>query len=162
MRRALGRQDESRKLTPLMTDVSFHFNVPDDVLYACRLLRKAVRKGARVAVVAPPPTLSALDRALWTFDPTDFVAHVRLAPGSAAAPRLSPTPVWLVENTADAPEREVLVNLGDNVAPGFESFGRVIEIVGADETGRQAGRERWKHYTSRGYTITRHDVADER
>ena len=30
-----------------MTEVQFHFNVPDRLVYACRLLRKALRSGAR-------------------------------------------------------------------------------------------------------------------
>ena len=33
-----------------MTEVEFHVNVPDRLQYACRLLRKACRKGVRVAV----------------------------------------------------------------------------------------------------------------
>jgi DNA polymerase III subunit chi len=144
-----------------MTEVSFHFNVADRLSYACRLLRKATRKGAKVAVTAPPPTLSALDRALWTFDPTDFVAHARLAPGAAPAPRLSPTPIWLLENASDAPRREVLLNLGREVPAGFESFERIIEIVSTDDEERAAARERWKHYAGRGYAITRHEVGHD-
>ena len=35
-----------------MTEVAFHFNAPDKVAYACRLLRKAVGSGARVVVTA--------------------------------------------------------------------------------------------------------------
>ena len=58
-----------------MTEIAFHVNVPDRLAYACRLLRKAVRQGARVAVTAPPATLRGLDRALWTFEPTEFVPH---------------------------------------------------------------------------------------
>ena len=57
-----------------MTEVEFHFNVPDRLVYACRLLRKAARKRVGVAVIAPPPTLDSFDRLLWTFGDTDFVA----------------------------------------------------------------------------------------
>ena len=145
-----------------MTEVTFHFNVPDRLAYACRLLRKAIRKGARVAVTAPAETLAALDRALWTFEPTEFVAHVRLSTGGSAAPRLQPTPIWLVEQVSDAPVQEVLLNLGTETPVGFESFERVIEIISVGNEDRLAGRERWKHYTGRGYPITRHEVSDER
>jgi DNA polymerase III subunit chi len=144
-----------------VTEVSFHFNVADRLSYACRLLRKAVHKGAKVAVTAPPPTLSALDRALWTLAPTDFVPHARLAPGTAPAPRLAPTPIWLLDSVADAPQREVLLNLGREIPVGFESFERIIEIVSTDDDDRAAGRERWKHYASRGYAITRHEVSHD-
>ena len=49
-----------------MTEVTFHFNVPDKLGYACRLLRKAYAAGGPVGVVAPPDTLRALDTALWS------------------------------------------------------------------------------------------------
>ncbi len=143
-----------------MTEVSFHFNVADSLNYACRLLRKATRKGAKVAVVAPAPVLATLDKALWTFDPLDFCPHVRLAAGAAPAPRLRPTPIWLLDRAADAPDHDVLLNLGPQVPAGFESFERIIEVVAAGDEDRAAGRERWKHYASRGYVITRHEVSD--
>lgn len=142
-----------------MTEVSFHFNVPDRLSYACRLLRKATRQGATVVVAGPSAVLSALDKGLWTFDATEFVPHIRVAPGSATAPRLRETPVWLVEQTSDAMGREVLLNLGPEPPVGFESFARVIEIVTTEDTDRASGRERWKHYASRGYDIQRHEVA---
>ena len=30
-----------------MTEIAFHFNVPDKLAYSCRLLRKAYLSGAR-------------------------------------------------------------------------------------------------------------------
>jgi DNA polymerase-3 subunit chi len=144
-----------------MTEVSFHFNVPDRLSYACRLLRKATRRGARVVVAGPAPVLGRLDKQLWVFEPTDFVPHVHARAGQAIAQRLAHTPVWLVEQVADAPHHEVLLNLGEEPADGFESFERVIELVSRDGDDRPSGRARWKHYTDRGYPIVRHDVAQE-
>jgi DNA polymerase-3 subunit chi len=144
-----------------MTEVSFHFNVPDRMAYACRLLRKAVRRGARVVVAAPETVLSRFDRHLWVFEPLDFVPHVHAQAGRAVAPRLQDTPVWLTAQVQDAPHQEVLLNLGDELVPGFESFQRVVELVSVDGPDRTAGRSRWKHYADRGYAITRHDVAGE-
>lgn len=142
-----------------MTEVSFHFNVADTMQYACRFLRKATRKGAKIAVVAPSPTLAALDRALWVFDPLEFCPHVRLGAGAAPQARLRATPIWLLDRCADAPDHDVLLNLGPQVPQGFESFERIVEVVATGEADRAAGRERWKHYASRGYAITRHEVA---
>ena len=144
-----------------MTEVSFHFNVADRLGYACRLLRKASRKGAKVAVVASTPTLSALDRVLWTFEPTEFVPHVRLAPGAVPAARLRATPIWLLEAAADAPDHDVLLNLAQDVPAGFERFDRIIEIVSTTDAERTTGRERWKHYAGRGYPITRHQASPD-
>ena len=44
-----------------MTDVSFHTGVLDAVPYACRLLRKAWRSGARVAVFGPAERLARME-----------------------------------------------------------------------------------------------------
>ena len=147
-----------------MTEVSFHTGVSDVLGYACRLLRKAARKGARVAVCGEAALLQQLDRALWTFDPLDFTPHVRLGPGAAAAPRLAATPIWLIEREADtplaaSPVHEVLVNLGPDPVPGFESFERVLEIVGQAPPEADAGRRRWRHYAERGYRIDHHRAA---
>ena len=143
-----------------MTEVSFHFNVPHPLGYACRLLRKATRQGAKIVVTAPAATLAALDSALWTFEPLDFVPHLMPVRGSPVAERLHATPIWLLERTADALHHDVLLNLGPEAPEGFESFARVIEIVPSDDDSRAAGRIRWKHYASRGYDIKRHEVAE--
>ena len=145
------------------TEVEFHTGVADKVGFACRLLRKAYRRGARVLVTGPRDVLALLDRALWTFDPTDFTPHRRLAPGAPAPARFAATPVWLFEAgeapLQASPVHEVLVNLGPDAVPGFESFERVLEIVGRDTNAADAGRRRWRHYAERGYAVVHHQGA---
>ena len=142
-----------------MTEVMFHVNVPDRLAYACRLLRKANAAGAKVVVSGPPPALAKLDALLWAFEPAAFVPHLRVAAGAEVAARLRETPVWLVDRVEQAPHHEVLVNLGDELVPGFESFDKVIELVPVDDEPKQAARLRWKHYAQRGYPLGRHEVA---
>ena len=142
-----------------MTEVSFHFNVGDRTDYVCRLVRKATRTGAGVVLAGPMPALQHFDRALWTFDDLEFLPHVMLRPGEPVAPRLRATPVWLLPDASQAEHHDVLVNLGVGAPAGFESFGKVIEIVTVDEEDRRGARVRWKHYANRGYAITRHEVA---
>ncbi len=141
-----------------MTEVSFHFNVPDRTDYTCRLVRKAVRTGAAVVLAGPADAIAHFDRALWSFEETEFLPHRVLEPGEAVNPRLAPTRVWLAEDARTAACHEVLINLGSEPAPGFESFDRLIEVVSGEEADRGAARQRWKHYVDRGYTITRHEV----
>jgi DNA polymerase III subunit chi len=142
-----------------LTEVSFHTGVGDRLAYACRLLRKAQRGGTRIAVVGDGADLGELDRALWSFDPLSFVPHVRLAAGAQPDAALAAaTPIWLLERGAQAPAGvSVLVNLGPEIAPGFESFARLIEVVGDDVEERLAARRRWKHYADRGYSLAHHD-----
>ncbi len=139
-----------------MTEVSFHFNVADRTDYTCRLVRKAARSGASVVLAGPAAALTHFDRALWTFDELEFLPHVMLRDGEAASDRLRATRVWLLPDASRAEHHDVLVNLGVDAPAGFESFGKVIEIVTPDQDDRTAARARWKHYASRGYAITQH------
>ena len=138
-------------------DLAFHFNAPNKVAYACKLLRKATLSGARVAVLAAPDVLARLDAELWVFSPPDFVAHVR-APCTPAV--LGRTPVVLCEalSQVQGAGYSVLVNLLPTVPQGFEPFDRVIEVVTPDDADRLSARARWKRYTELGYEITRHDL----
>ncbi|MBG9386987.1 DNA polymerase III subunit chi [Caenimonas aquaedulcis] len=138
-----------------MTDVMFHFNAPDKLGHACRLLRKAVGSGAKVVVTGEAGLLRELDAALWTFSPLEFIPHCL---GNAPAAVLSASPVVLTQAARTAPHHQVLVNLGATVPEGFERFERLIEVVTVDEEDRGRGRERWAYYKDRGYAITRHDL----
>ena len=125
-----------------MTEISFHFNVPDRAAYACRLLRKALaqrrpRRGDR----QQPTTLDALDRELWAFEPVEFVPHVRVRAGQARGRAPAADPVWLAEtmratSTAARGARSISARRRPR---GFESFARLIEIVSTDEDDRVAG-----------------------
>lgn len=140
-----------------MTEVTFHFNAPDKLGHACRLLRKAVASGAKVVVTGDSGLLRELDAALWTFSALDFVPHCL---GSACTPAvLAASPVVLAESARSAPHQHVLVNLAASVPEGFERFERLIEIVTVDDEDREQGRRRWKHYADRGYAIKREDIA---
>lgn len=135
-----------------MTEIDGHYNMPDKVSYACRLLRKAVgTRGARLVVMADPATLDAIDQSLWTLQPTEFVAHCRCGDEAHVVAR---SPVVLAESgTPSLPDRPILVNLGAELPARFERFERLIDIVGSDESDKQAGRVRWRHYKDRGYAI---------
>ncbi|CAD5373749.1 DNA polymerase III subunit chi [Rubrivivax sp. A210] len=142
----------------VMPEVEFHTGVQDPLGFACRLLRKACRQGARVLVTAPSDTLTALDRSLWTFEECDFLPHVRL-PGAAPA-TAALTPIWLAASAtvaqALAPRPGVLVNLGAAAPPEPAQWPRLIEIVGAEADAAAGGRERWRAYKAAGLSIVHH------
>lgn len=141
-----------------MTAVAFHFNVPQRLEYTCRLLRKATRAGARVAVTGDEHDLATLDRLLWVFDPLEFVAHWRGRSVDELPQRLRRTPVLLLEQPGAVQGVGVLVNLGQAAPQDLNGFERVIEVVGLDELGRSAARLRWRQYSAWGLAIERHDV----
>lgn len=131
-----------------MTEVAFHFNAPDRLDYACRLLRKAYLKGARLQVLADPSLAAALDQQLWLMGGVAFVPHCR---SDAPAQLQARTPIVITsEVQAPLEADEVLINLGDTMPGGYPRFARVIEVVTADPPVRALARERWKQYKAAG------------
>lgn len=139
-----------------MTEIAFHFNAPDKLAYACRFARKVQRSGARLVISAPGDALGTLDRMLWAMASHDFVAHCR---SDADEDLVHASPVLLATDARSSPHHEVLLNLNVDIPEGFGRFDRLVEVVSAeDETDRVQARARWRHYASRGYVITRHDL----
>ncbi len=136
-----------------MTEVEFHTGVSEPLAFACRLLRKAARHGARVQVTAPEATLAALDRLLWTFEDRDFVPHVRVPSAPRAVAQRTRLWLSLEVQTQDAPR--VLVNLGAEMPQPQAPVDRVIEIVSAEDAAE--GRERWRAYKALGLRMKHHE-----
>jgi DNA polymerase-3 subunit chi len=143
-----------------LTQVEFHTGLADKTTFACRLLRKAYAQGVKVVVCAAADQLARLDQALWTADAQGFLPHVLQRSGSGSDALRRHTPVWLCTDPADAPHRDVLVNLGPDLVAGFDGFARVVEIVGQETDDAQAGRVRWKHYAAQRLSIRHHTAAN--
>ncbi|MCF8167140.1 MAG: DNA polymerase III subunit chi [Rhodoferax sp.] len=139
-----------------MTEIAFHFGVPDKVAYACRLLRKALTRDAWVTVACETSTQPFLSAALWSIAPSDFVVHCGQTDDTAMQ-MLSPL-LLTTDLDVKPGKRRVLVNLRDTVVTGYTQFERLIEVVSTDAIDRENARRRWKHYTQLGYAIVRHDV----
>ena len=137
------------------TPIAFHFNAPDKLGYVCRFVRKALRHGAQVTVVAPPQMLTGLSARLWKSAPTDFLAHA--GPG-ADEMVLQRSPVALVEHAMESPHRDILLNLSETVPEGLDGFAKVVEVVSLDDMDRSFARARWKEYARQGHAIERFDL----
>jgi DNA polymerase-3 subunit chi len=145
-----------------MTPILFHVNVPDPLPYACRLLRKAYRAGARVLVRCPAQDLLELDKVLWAFKPTEFVPHVVVKAGSPNVRQREASPIWLADSLDELPSSPVvLLNLSPEPVQGVERFERVIEIVSTEPTQLKAARSRWKHYCAMGLAPEKHEVGPQ-
>jgi len=145
-----------------VTEVAFHTNVPDKLGYTCRLLRKAWRQGHRVVVVGEAGALGRLDQALWVFEQTEFVPHLRLRSGEPVPPRALRTPIWLADNPDVPVQASVLVNLGPEFLGQPERFERVVEVVSQDVDDAQAGRARWRRYSAAGLVPVNRPYAQDR
>lgn len=137
-------------------EVAFHFNAPDKMVYASRLLRKAYLKGARVLVLARPQDAAALDQLLWTMAAVEFVPHCR----TDASPTVRAlSPICIASGAPPEPlAADVLINIGDEMPSDYHRFGRVIEVVSLDESDRRQARERWRQYQATGLEPQRHDL----
>jgi len=138
-----------------MTQIEFHFNAPDKLAYACRLLRKGTSQGARLFVVAEPDFLKRLDVALWSVSPHDFVSHCM---ASDPAHLLNASAVVMGPQLQAIAGVHTAVNFLPSVPEGFDRFERLIDVVSDDPSDRAEARLRWKQYTAMGYTLLRRDL----
>ncbi len=138
--------------------VEFHTGVPDTLAFACRLVRKAYRRGFTVLCLAPRADLDKLDRALWTFVEREFIPHARL--GVATAAMLERSPIWLAtEMPGEGTSRDVVVRLGAETALGQAASARTIEVVGQDADEVDRGRDLWRQYKAAGFEVVHHPFA---
>jgi len=140
-----------------MTRVDFHSKVPDKLLYACRLIRKARTAVMKVVVyLQDAQQLSQFDQVLWTFSEQDFIPHVVAGDELAAQTDV----IMSCDANDELPHHQILVNLSTLTPDHFARFERMFEIVSTDEQDLTAGRGRYKHYQNRGYALT-HFVAEK-
>jgi DNA polymerase-3 subunit chi len=117
---------------------------------ACRLTEKAYRLGHRIFLfTGDREKAEQLDQLLWTFSQGSFVPH-EIA-GSDA-------PVCIGYQEPPEDFADVLVNLAGEIPGFFSRFDRVAEVVGATEEAKQGGRERYRFYRNRGYTLDTHEL----
>ena len=142
-----------------MTEIQFHFNAPDRLAYACRLLRKAMSKVAGISVLGEVGDMERLNRQLWSFESAEFLPHVLVLGADAVVPGLVQTPLWLLTDLARSPpEHKVLVNLGVAPVNELDRFDRLVEIVSTEAKDRDAARLRWRHYAGLGLPIQKFEV----
>ena len=123
---------------------------------ACRLAEKAFDQGLRVAVRTTSPAETAeLDELLWTFSDRSFVPHA-VWPAEAAI--AAESPVLIANGGLPESHRDVLINLGAEPPPDAASFGRICEIVGADEAAKRQARLRWRAYRDAGLNPESHNL----
>ena len=138
-----------------MTSIDFYFNAEDKLQVACRLAGKAYAQKKKLLIFAPDAqTAHRVDRMLWISPQLSFLPHCL-----ADDPLAPQTPVLISAGGGDAPECEILLNLGAECTPLFERYARLLEVIGQDDEDRSRGRGRFRFYKERGYAIGSHDLA---
>lgn len=138
-----------------MTQITFLHGARDRLQAIAGWLAQAGAEHRPVLVYVPASErCEQLDRLLWTLPATGFAPHCRADDGLAAE-----TPVILASGLDSPPHHECLVNLSDEIPPGFSRFRQLIEIVSADDGDRLGGRTRFRYYRERGYPLETRDIS---
>lgn len=124
-------------------------------MLACKLAEKAWRLENTVYIHAKNRSdAERLDQLLWTFRDGSFVPH-GLA-GRDDGTQASPIMIGCDEQGIG--NRDLLINLCDEIPPFIEGFPRVAELVTSDETCRQASRRRYAAYRDHGHELKTHNL----
>ncbi len=139
-----------------MTRIQFLHGATDKFLAAVEWLAlQNAQKSRTLVVLAEASSLDRFDQLLWSRPPTGFLAHCRLGD-----PLQSQTPIILTPHLNATPDDLTVLNLDFEVPAGFERYQTLVEIVSADETDRQAGRNRFRYYRERGYQLDNTDISN--
>lgn len=138
-----------------MTQITFLHGAPDRLQAIVQWLNLAGSRGKRILVYAPVGERSEqLDRLLWMQPATGFLPHC-----FAADKLASETPV-VIASALDQPlHDECLMNLSDDIPPGFSRFQELIEVVSTEESVKLSGRDRFRFYRERGYPLEAKDIS---
>jgi DNA polymerase-3 subunit chi len=140
-----------------VTEIFFYHGARDRLQAAAAWLLKTAEQRKPVLIYAPDDEMAdRLDRLLWLQPPTGFLPHCR-----AESPLVGETPIVIARNfdaLPTLPQDERLLNLADEVPPGFARFQTLVEIVSGEDAVRLPARERFRFYRERGYSIQSEDL----
>ena len=129
--------------------------LPSRQSFACRLAEKAYRLENTVHIhVGDRAGAERLDKLLWTFRDGSFVPHHTIS----ASGSQQDSPVTIGCGEVDVPQRDLLINLSDEVPAFAKAFPRVAELVTSDEDCKQLSRKRFAEYRDQGHTLETHNV----
>jgi DNA polymerase-3 subunit chi len=129
--------------------------LPSRQSFACRLAEKAYRLENTVHIhVGDRAGAERLDELLWTFRDGSFVPHHRISESGGQ----QDSPVTIGCGEVDVPQRDLLINLSDEVPAFAKAFPRVAELVTSDEDCKQLSRKRFAEYRDQGHTLETHNV----
>lgn len=140
-----------------MTQVDFYVmsggDQTDAIGIACRLTEKALRAGTVYLHCQDKLQASTLHEKLWSFRSDAFIPHEL---HSDREPQET-----VVIGYREPPEsfHDIFINLANETPSVFARFERLLEIVPAEHSARDASRQKWKFYKDRGYPLNSHNIA---
>lgn len=125
---------------------------------ASRLCQKLQRQNKSSLVVTNTPAeTTQLDRVMWSFSDTSFVAHDNLND-------INPEALTHIgDHNSVSPrvlecQHDVLVNVSSGIPIFSHHFSRIAEIVESDDDSKAAARIRYKSYQGEGFELKMHNI----
>jgi DNA polymerase-3 subunit chi len=142
-----------------MTQVDFYIldesSKQDRYFLSCRIIEKAWKNNHRVMIqTGNEQEAHHLDKLLWTFRDQSFIPHALLPVADTET-----TPVIIGWNSDAGEERDILINLADEIPAYFSRFERMIEPVDNNENRRVISREHYRFYRDRGYPLNNRTIS---
>ena len=123
--------------------------------FTCKLVEKIYRQQQQAYIQTETDRQSRqLDDLLWSFRAGSFIPH-QLYTGSEPSPD---NPILVAAIPVPKAWHNIVINLSTQFLEPPSTSPRLVEILDATETLKQAGRERYKHYKQCGYTIKIHNL----
>ncbi|MCG8413905.1 MAG: DNA polymerase III subunit chi [Pseudomonadales bacterium] len=141
-----------------MTQVNFYTLSSEEEVsklqFACRLCEKAIALGHRVFIqVVDDTDCKIVDDLLWQFKAASFLPHAIVGAESDDT-----VPILIGSGDCPADASDVLINLRSEACQQHQQFGRINEIITADEASLAAGRDSYRFYQSQGYQPETHKL----
>jgi len=122
---------------------------------ACKLAEKAWRLDNTVYIHAGSlADAERLDELLWTFRDGSFVPHGLAGRNDGT----ESSPIVIGSDSQSVEERDLLINLCDEIPPFAANFPRVAELVTSDDNCKQASRKRYAAYREQGHELNTHNL----
>lgn len=139
-----------------MTQIDFYLLPNDGSLTVQtavgRIAEKALSRGHQIFVqVQDEQRARLLQESLWTFRATSFLPHAIMGSEDGE-------PLVIGWEEPPLAQQDVLINTAGTVLGYFARFGRLAEIVDADDATLAASRNAWRFYRDRGYPLAKHDL----
>ena len=123
--------------------------------FACRLALRARDAGVDAVVLAEDQTAAKdLDDLMWQYPRERFLPH---GVSSEASPN-SRVHIAASKLSDVGGDGQLLINLKDKCADGWQSFARVAEIIVGDT--REASREKYRYYRTQVTELHHHRLDD--
>ncbi|MFT7525228.1 MAG: DNA polymerase-3 subunit chi [Arenicella sp.] len=121
---------------------------------ASRLSNKLARMQLKALIVTDSLEASKqLNKVMWSYSDTSFVAHDHVPSESPAPSKVHITEAPSVSTDLLNDNYDVLINLASEVHAFNHRFERIAEIVLPNEESKAAARERFKSYKSEGFEL---------